>query len=286
MANVNSIYNAVEYIENNLTEEITIADVARSVFYSLYHFCRLFNRTIHHSPYDYLMRRRLSESARELIETDRRIIDIALDYQFNNPETYSRAFKRMFGQQPSQWKKRGGITRRFFKSRSSLRYILHLNKGDYLKPRMLEMRSLRLRGLMTLMGKERETASALWTILDDELRAFGDRIPRPCKYYGLVFYPDECREVGPLYLAAIESGSNSIPPSCLVAKTIPEFHCARFVHKGLLKDLDLTLEYIYQTWLPKSGKRLARGLEIEFHGQDERLADTEQTERDILIPVE
>jgi AraC family transcriptional regulator len=100
---ITSIFNAIEFVETNLTEEMTIADMADAVFYSLYHFCRMFNGIVHHTPYDYLMRRRLSKSARELIETDKKIIEIAFDYQFNSPETYARAFKRMFDMQPSQW---------------------------------------------------------------------------------------------------------------------------------------------------------------------------------------
>ena len=70
MSNVETIFEAIEFIEANLKEAIAVADIADAVGYSLYHFCRVFNRAIKHSPYDYLMRRRLSESAQELIETD------------------------------------------------------------------------------------------------------------------------------------------------------------------------------------------------------------------------
>jgi AraC family transcriptional regulator len=109
MSQIASICWAIDFVEAHLKEEITVADMADSAGYSLYHFCRTFNGLVHHTPYDYLMRRRLSESARELIRTDKRIIDIAFDYRFNSPETYSRAFKRMFGLQPSQWKEQGRL---------------------------------------------------------------------------------------------------------------------------------------------------------------------------------
>ena len=108
---------AIDFIEDNLKESITVADMAEAASYSLYHFCRTFASVTHHTPYDYLMRRRLSESARELAESERRIIDIALDFGFNNPETYSRAFKRMFGLQPTECRKQGGIERRLLMSR-------------------------------------------------------------------------------------------------------------------------------------------------------------------------
>jgi AraC family transcriptional regulator len=131
MSNIPAMIQAVEFIEDNLTEDIAVADVADAVSYSLYHFCRMFNSVIHHTPYDYLMRRRLSESARELVETNKKIIEIAFDYQFNSPETYSRAFKRMFSVQPYQWRKRESIDRRSLMSRLTAEHIQHMNKGDH-----------------------------------------------------------------------------------------------------------------------------------------------------------
>ena len=92
MSSVATMIQAVEFIEAHLREDIAVADISDRVSYSLYHFCRMFNRIVHHTPYDYLMRRRLSESARELVETDKKIIEIAFDYRFNSPETYSCAF--------------------------------------------------------------------------------------------------------------------------------------------------------------------------------------------------
>ena len=93
MSQLTAIGKALDFIEDNLEENIGVADMADAAGYSLYHFCRVFNSIVHHTPYDYLMRRRLSESARALVETDRKIIDVAFEYQFNSPETYSRAFK-------------------------------------------------------------------------------------------------------------------------------------------------------------------------------------------------
>ena len=128
------ISEAVDYIESNLREATTVADMADAVSYSLYHFCRTFNRATHHTPYDYLMRRRLSESAQALLQTDHKIIEIGLDYQFNSPETFSRAFKRMFGMQPNQIRKQGSIDPRRLMPRLTPAHLRHINKGPYLKP--------------------------------------------------------------------------------------------------------------------------------------------------------
>ena len=173
MSQLDSMYAAVEFIEANLKQPIRVADMADSVSYSLYHFCRTFNATVRHTPYDYLMRRRLTESARELVQSDRKIIDISYDYQFNNPETYSRAFRRMFAMQPSQWRKRGLIEDRRLMPRLSLAYLEHINRGEYLKPVLVEKGAFQVAGLMTLVAGDRAVTEKLWEILAQELERLG-----------------------------------------------------------------------------------------------------------------
>jgi len=288
IASIRAIFAAVEFIEAHLREEIAVADIADAVGYSLYHFCRTFNGVIHHTPYDYLMRRRLSESAQELIETDRRIIEIAFDYQFNTPETYSRAFKRMFGTQPNQWRKQGTIDRHFLMSRLTLEYIQHINKGDYLKPVLEERDALRVAGVMTLVKDDRtvmvQQCAQLWEILAQELGSAGNESELG-DYYGIVSYPRSWSEHGFFYMAAIAVEGAETLGASLVVRTIPSSKYARFVHKGPDKDLGLTLEYIYQTWLPRSGESLSCPLEIEYRGQDFRGSDDLDSERVIYIPI-
>ncbi len=289
MSNITSIFQAVEFIEGHLTEEIAIAHVADAVSYSVYHFCRIFNQVTHHSPYDYLIRRRLSESALELIETDKKITDIAFDYQFNSPETYSRAFKRMFGLGPNHWKKQGDLDKRFLMSRITLEHLRHRNKRDYLKPTLEDRDAFQVAGVMTLVQDDQEVISQLWDILAQELEGLANEASQASKglskpYYGIVTYPKSWGDRGFLYMAAKEIESPDITSPVLMVKTIPALSYARFIHQGPYQDLKLTRDYIYQTWLPKSGKRLAYPIEIErrhFEG-----SDREESERVIYIPVE
>lgn len=286
MSNIDSIYKAVEFIERNLKEEITVADIADAVYYSLYHFCRMFNTIIHHTPYDYVMRRRLSESALELLTTERKIIEIAFDYQFNSHETFSRAFKRMFGMQPNQWRKQGKIDKRLFMSRLTFEHIQHINKGDYLKPVLKEKDAFHVAGLMTLVKEadDKQVISQLWDFLAQELEGLENQVT-PKKYYGITYYPNDWENCGIFYMAATEVEAPDSMNPALVVKTIPASKYARFIHKGCLSDLYLTLDYIYHTWLSKSGKSLAYPLEIVCYGQDFRSPETEEAEREIYVPV-
>jgi AraC family transcriptional regulator len=284
MSNIPAMLKAVEFIESNLKADIAVADIADAVSYSLYHFCRMFNRVIHHTPYDYLMRRRLSESARELVETDKKIIEIAFDYRFNSPETYSRAFKRMFDVQPYQWRKRGSIDKRSLMSRLTLEHIQHINKGDYLKPVLEEKDAFQVAGVMALVKDDQEVIPPLWDILAQELEEIKDTGATEC-YYGIACYPKGWQERGYFYMAAVEVEALDAMGSALVFKTMPPSKYARFIHKGPYKDLGLTLDYIYQTWLPKSDKRLSNSFEIECYGQGFGSPDNEESETEIYIPV-
>ena len=87
------ISRAIDYIEANLRENLTLADAARAAGYSEYHFLRLFRDALGLTPADYIRKRRISEIVRQL-EYDRRpICDIAFEYGFNSKENFIRAFK-------------------------------------------------------------------------------------------------------------------------------------------------------------------------------------------------
>ncbi len=272
---------AIDFIEHNLKEDITVADIAGAVSYSLYHFCRTFNKVTHHTPYDYLMRRRLSESAQELVSSDAKIIDVAFDYQFNSPETYSRAFKRMFDVQPHRWRKQDSFDRRSLMPRLTSAHLAHIGKGDYLKPVLEEKDAFQIAGLMTLVGDERSVIPRLWDTLTQELEGMN---ATGC-HYGIAHYPKGWQERGYLYLAAVEAESLDIPGAILVTRTVLSSRYARFIHKGPYGDLGLTLDYVYQTWLPKSGQRLTGRFEIERHGQH-FCPDDNESETVIYIPIE
>jgi AraC family transcriptional regulator len=262
-ANIVSISRAIDFIEQNLREEIVLADVAEAAFYSLFHFCRMFNSIVHHTPYDYLMRRRLSESARELIYTKKKIIEIAFEYQFNSPETYTRAFKRMFSMQPSQWRKRGTLPVRSLMPCLTKEYLVHLNQDDALKPVVETRDEIHLAGLMTLVPPNNDD------VLRQVWEYVADLVPHPVSsvsHYGVFWYPEGWEHSGFLYMAAIEAPKLKSIPQAWVFKTLPFGEYVCFQHVGGWKTREFTQNYVYHTWFPKSGNTLPWPMEIETYG--------------------
>lgn len=95
----------LDYIEENLTEEINPEDCADRCGYSLSSLQKTFRCVFHIGIGDYISRRRLSHAAKELIETEQTVLDVALKYGYNSHEVFTRAFMRLWGVSPSKFRK-------------------------------------------------------------------------------------------------------------------------------------------------------------------------------------
>ena len=107
------LQKAINFMENNLLKEINYEDVADHVHWSNYHFHRIFSIVVGMSANEYIRNRRLSIAGEEVIITDRKIIDIALDYGYKTPESFTKAFVRFHGISPNLSRKSGGNLKMF-----------------------------------------------------------------------------------------------------------------------------------------------------------------------------
>ena len=285
MSTLDTMYRAVRFIEQNLREPISVQDVAEAAGYSLYHFSRTFNRVIGHSPYDYIIRRRLSESVNDLGVAGKRIVDIAFEYQFGSPETYARAFRRMFDVLPNRVKKGEAVGRQRFKSLVTLDYIRHINRGDYLKPTFVEREATCLVGIAAWVKGQPDLWGEMWVIFDRVLESLPES-PGPGQVYGVSYRLGGREAEEEFYLLGVEVGSLERIPPAMVGKVIPPAKYARFIHKGLARDVGMTLDYIYQTWLPKAGIAVAAPLEVYGYGKQYAGPYCPDSESEVLIPIE
>lgn len=96
---------AINFIEINLKNYITIEDISSSAFMSKSSFYNLFSSITGVTLKEYVRKRRLNESAKTLLNENSSILDIAFTYQYNSYEAYSRAFKKSFGVSPISFRK-------------------------------------------------------------------------------------------------------------------------------------------------------------------------------------
>ena len=267
MDDITVMVRALDFIESHLREPVGVADMAAAVAYSLYHFCRTFKAATHFTPYDYLMRRRVAEAAREVLSSERKLIDIAFDYQFNNPETFSRAFKRVTGMQPTQWRKQGAGDRRSgyrqIMPRLTAAHLEHLQRCAPWRFTVEERPALSLTGVMTL-GDE---SAAAWAHLRRELAACS-LADTAGDFYGWTWCAAEGAAEGGITatMAALADSGACVDACALVNKTLPAGSYLRVTHHGSARDLPLTLDYAYHTWLPQSDYRATLPWYVEHYG--------------------
>lgn len=110
---VRSLNRAIDYIEEHLHEGLTCEEIAAHVYISNFHFQRCFSLMTGMTVGEYIRNRRLSRAGQELISTDEKIIDVALKYRYETPESFSKAFMRFHGVTPTQAKVEGSQLKSF-----------------------------------------------------------------------------------------------------------------------------------------------------------------------------
>jgi AraC family transcriptional regulator len=102
------IARAVTHIEANLNGALQLEDVARVACFSPFHFHRVFKGITGETLLDFVQRIRLERAARALyVNKSASVIKVSLDYGYENPSSFAKAFKRHFGASASQWRKSG-----------------------------------------------------------------------------------------------------------------------------------------------------------------------------------
>lgn len=137
-----SISRAIEYIENNLTNDITIEDISNYSYISSFYFQKGFSIICGYGLSEYIRNRKLSCAGYEVLNTDNKIIDIALKYGYDSPDSFTKAFTRFHGSTPTEVR-RGGKIKEF----APLKINLSLKGGYTMEYKIEEKESFKVVGL-------------------------------------------------------------------------------------------------------------------------------------------
>ncbi|MCL2421660.1 MAG: AraC family transcriptional regulator [Defluviitaleaceae bacterium] len=102
---IQSLNRAISYMENHLTQDIGVSDVANKVYASSANFQRVFHLATGITIGDYIRNRRLSLAGQELLQPKVKIMDVAMKYQYDTQESFSKAFSRFHSISPSDVRK-------------------------------------------------------------------------------------------------------------------------------------------------------------------------------------
>lgn len=139
---ITGIQNAINFIEEHITEELSMEEIAAQSFSSPFHFQRVFSILCGYTLGEYIRNRRLSLAGAELANTHAKVIDVAYKYGYETPESFAKAFLKFHGITPSQARREGAVLKSF----SRVAVKISLEGGNVMDYRLEQKKELVLYG--------------------------------------------------------------------------------------------------------------------------------------------
>lgn len=280
------ILTGLEYIEANLDKAISLEDVARRAAFSMYHFHRVFKAIVGIPVGEYIRRRRLTLAAQRLATSQERILDIALESQFESQESFTRAFKQMYGVAPGIFRKKSQPSLVSAFPRVTEQLLQSLSKGTTMEPKVVQRPALHVAGLSSRYKQQtRHNIPLLWERFIGQL-AQVKRVNQ--ETYGIFEGAESCEgasEVEIIYLAATQVSEDAALPKGWERKSLPGGSYLVFTHKGPISKIRETIDYIWGVWLPQSRHIRREAPDFELYDERFKMEDPE-SEVDLYIPIE
>lgn len=283
---------AIDYMEENLLTIRHSDEVARAVYFSPFYLQRGFQVMTGYSVSEYIRNRRLYLAALEVRAGRERIIDIALKYGYETPESFSRAFSRFHGSTPAQVRSGDGRIELFL----PLKISVEIKGGSSMDYTVEKMPAFRLIGFARRMDSESSYREipAYWDEIAQQYMVplMNGRKPQTpqeqaawrCRVgmYGLCI--DHEGEGSFMYLIAGEYDGGEVPEGMSVYE-LPAMEWAKFGCTGPLPGaLQAVNTQIFREWLPGNAEyEMAYGANIEWYASGDAAAADYRSE--IWVPV-
>lgn len=255
---VKIIEDAVGYIEGNITGDLTVSRIAKEVNTSAFYFQKGFSMLCGYTVGEYVRMRRLSIAGEELLSSDEKVIDLAIKYGYDSPDSFTKAFTRFHGITPTDVRRGGAVLKSF----APLHIKLSLEGGCVMEYRIEEKPAFKVMGISRDFSYENANVEIpkFW----DE--AFIQASERPVMgMYGVCF--DE--EMGGnqfRYMIADDLDAEQAERKHLEVQEIKAHVWAVFPCRGAMPlPLQEVNRRIFSEWLPASSYEIAEGYNIEYY---------------------
>lgn len=255
---VDCISKSINYIESHLLEDIKIEDIANQVYMSPLYLQKGFSIMCNYTISEYIRNRRLSLAGKDLMNTDEKIIDIALKYCYDSPDSFTKAFSRFHGSTPNSIRKDGAIIKEF----APLRISIDLKGGYTMDYKIEEKESFKVVGLSEKFKYDDayEDVPKMWQLFKE---TNNNKI---CTKYG-VNMDIEMSGNEFIYMICDDYKEGMEVPEGFKVREIPKYTWAIFSCYGpSYKNMPKLNEKIFKEWLPNSNEyEIAAGYNIEMY---------------------
>lgn len=255
-----------DFVLHNMDEELTLDRLSQVAGFSKFHFNRQFSLFFGVSTFRFIQLIRLKRASYQLaFNRETKVIDIALDAQFANHESFSRAFNKLIGQSPTDfranpnwqsWKQKFDRPNKFINVENREKTSMEIKTIEF---KTTKVAKLQHRGnpnrVLESAGKfiEWRKQTKLSPIKSSD--TYGVAYDDPGSTAAADFRFDICGSI---------EGSIPSNPQGVVADEIPAGRCAVVRHLGSHDMMDDKIRYLYNEWLPASGEEL-RDFPCFFH---------------------
>jgi AraC family transcriptional regulator len=150
---------------------------------------------------------------------------------------------------------------------------------------IVKLPEIRLAGMVTLIRDDKEIIGQLWNLFCNEIIRIESRV-QPERFYGHSFWSNHYDLEGFFLMVAVEVKDFTSVPIPLCTRTIQPAKYLKFIHKGIVDNIEMTYKYIFQTYLPKTDYRLTHPYDFELYGKNFKNGREPDSETEIYIPIE
>lgn len=284
MQYIKKMNESIDYIEDNILEDLKIDQIAKVACLSKFHFQRMFHMLTGVTIAEYIRKRRITLAAQELAVGENKIIDLAIKYRYSTAESFSRAFRKMQGISPSNVNGNGNN----LKAYPRLSFQLQLKGAEKMNYRIVKKESFKIIGrsirVSTVDGENYKTIPEFWQEINNN--GYCERLSN---YMGELGILGVCMDYDPetekmTYMAAVEKPVNRKLELEVEEKEIPAATWAVFEAVGKMPDaIQKVWKRIYSEWFPSTGYEHAGGPELEVYLPGN--PDSEDYKSEIWIPI-
>lgn len=275
---IERLNQAINYMEEHLTEQVDYEELGRIAGCSSYHFQRMFSYMAGMPLSEYIRKRKMSLAAVDLQGGRIKIIDAAEKYGYSSPTAFNRAFQSVHGIAPSAIRAEGVSVKSF----PPITFILTVKGVEEMKYRIETKEAFRIVGVSVPLEKEIEKNFAVIPSKWKEIAVNGtlERLTSMMNTEPMgVLGVSTCNEKEPWrYYIAV---SSSMDGEGLEEYTVPAATWAIFSGSGTNQSIQELEKRIVTEWLPTSGYEYGSAPDIEVYLNP----DPENAQYEVWIPV-